>query len=538
MAAVAVSGAVLLASVAWPWLRPVGLAGDWHAPRLIPFTDVNPYGANFFLDREVLTPKKEQTVRMAARAGVGWARQQFRWDEIQPEPGVWRWDKYDQMVDIFTSHGIQVIARLDWSPAWVRPDFERGANNPPANIEDYGHFVRAVVERYRGRVRFYQIWNEPNLHTEWSLKPVNPEAYVDLLRTGFLAARAADPNAVIISAPLAINVEPATSYSMNDLVFLERMYGAGARDFFDILGANAFGMQHPPEDPPHRRRLNFRRLELQRAIMEQFGDGDKAVWLGEYAWNASPADLEAPLTWQRVTEEQQADYTVRGVHWARQRWPWAGVFNIWYFRQEGSKTPDQPEYYFRMVDADDWNPRLVYHAVRADTGSLRVAGSGVYEETNPALVADMGWQWLTDERASGRSALISTQAGASLTFIFSGAGLDLLTRVGPDAGAIEGQIDGRRLPVGAGYQPALSAPERARLDLRSPELRWGQRVPLVAGLTGGRPELTLRTHGPGAVLVDGFIVHPAAMSDMLWLPPALLLAASLAVLLYEVRRWR
>jgi len=53
--------------------------------RAIPNTDVNPYGANFFLEREVEPYKREETIKMAAEAGIGWVKQQFVWAEIEPQ---------------------------------------------------------------------------------------------------------------------------------------------------------------------------------------------------------------------------------------------------------------------------------------------------------------------------------------------------------------------------------------------------------------------------------------------------------------------
>jgi len=43
----------------------------------------------------------------------------------------------------------------------------------------------------------------------------------------------------------------------NDLVFLEQIYQAGGGDYFDILSANAFGLDRPPEDPPDPAVLTF-----------------------------------------------------------------------------------------------------------------------------------------------------------------------------------------------------------------------------------------------------------------------------------------
>ena len=68
-----------------------------------------------------------------------------------------------------------IIARLEAPPRWSRSDGEaRGAFGPPDNITDYGDYVHMVASRYRDRIRFYQIWNEPNIYPEWGNQKVDP----------------------------------------------------------------------------------------------------------------------------------------------------------------------------------------------------------------------------------------------------------------------------------------------------------------------------------------------------------------------------
>jgi hypothetical protein len=358
----------LLGVVLYPVLWPAGRRAPGGAASRIPHTDLNPVGANFFLEREVEPWKREETVRMARQAGITWAKQQFIWAEIEPQPGQFRWEKYDAIVTLCEAYGVQVVARLDAAPDWSR-DEGTMPGRPPKDFDLFGEFVHRFVEHYRGRIRYIQIWNEPNLYIEWGNRPVDPAGYVDLLRVAYSRAKEADPNVYVLSAPLAITLgephpEPGKWRAMSDLQFLEEMYQAGAAPYFDLLSANAFGMDRPPEDAPSPGTLNFRRIELQREIMERYGDQDKAIWFNEYAWNAAPDWFaEQDLYWQRVSEEEQALYTVQGFKYARQNWPWAGVFFIWYFRQVGDIPPGQAAYYFRVVDVD-FTPRRIYYAVQ------------------------------------------------------------------------------------------------------------------------------------------------------------------------------
>ena len=360
------------------WLMPVGLAGAIAAglavlgcsarptpsPVRLPMTDVNPYGANFFLDREVEAWKQEKTLDMARAAGIGWIKQQFSWEEIEPlRKGEFEWAKYDRIVDLAERYGMQIIARLDRPPDWTRQD-NQFETRPPDDLADYGDFVYAFVRHYRGRIGYVQIWNEPNLTAEWGFQRVDAVAYTQMLQVAYRRAKEADPQVAVLSAPLATTLEDASMRgNHNDLIFLEQMYQAGARDWFDILSANAFGLDRPPEDPPDSEVLNFRRVELQRAVMEKYGDAGKPVWINEYGWCAAPASFpEEILTWDRVTPQQQADYTLRGIAWAREHWPWLGVVSIWYFRQVGDVSPDRPAYYFGLV-SPEFQPQPVYEAL-------------------------------------------------------------------------------------------------------------------------------------------------------------------------------
>ncbi|HEU5316738.1 MAG TPA: cellulase family glycosylhydrolase [Chloroflexota bacterium] len=341
-----------------------------RAPRTIPHTDVNPWGTNTFLHKEVEDWKKQQTFKMIREAGIGWVKQQFPWEELeQPRKGQFfdtkfnqpTWDKFDTIVRLAEEHGVAIIARLDRPPTWARAD-KTNPERPPDNFEDYGDFVQAVATRYKGRVSHFQIWNEPNLGEEWTGRP-DPAAYVQLLKVAHARLKAVSPETVVLSAPLAINTETGPLH-LNEIDYLDQLYAAGAKPYFDVLSANAYGMDKPPSDAPSKTVLNFRRVELLRAVMEKHGDANKAVWFNEYGWNASPNEIpKEERMWQRVTEKQQADWTVEGVQRALRDWPWAGVFCTWYFRQVGDIPPARSEYYFRLVDPD-FTPRPVYNAIK------------------------------------------------------------------------------------------------------------------------------------------------------------------------------
>ena len=353
----------------------------------ISFVNVNPFGVNTFLEQEVDPAKRAQLMQMAHDAGFHWLRQEFPWQDIEihgkgdfedrrHEPYRSAWDKYDQIVEMAEAQGLELIVRLTTPPAWSRAEGEAvGTFAPPDNAQDYADFVSAVVSRYKGRIRYYQLWNEPNIYPEWGVYPINPEDYVELLKAGAEAARAADPDAVIIAGALAatINLQPDATpnqQSLSDLIFLQRMYDAGAAPYFDIMAVQGYGLWSGPTDTRmHPRVLNISHHLYIRDLMVKNGDANKPIWISEMNWNVAPEGVEA--RYGRVTSEQQARYLPLAYERVLDEWPWVGVANTWYLKRATDQWEQEgkPEAYFRLL-APDFTPQPVFHAMQQFTASV------------------------------------------------------------------------------------------------------------------------------------------------------------------------
>jgi hypothetical protein len=212
-----------------------------------------------------------------------------------------------------------------------------------------------------------------------------------------------------------------------------------------------------------------------------------------------------------VTEEQQATFTVDGVQWATERWPWSGVFAIWYFRHEGGRiSPDDAAYYFRMVDPD-FTPRRLLFGVGEASRELAVAGAGAWAERSAPVrlavrldaagdvVDDWRWEWRPG--AIDGNAVASGRPGAELSFRFTGPSVAVQAWRGPGAGRLAATLDGRPVSFdGGGGSVSLDSGL-----VPDSEPGWSP-LTVADGLGPGEHVLTLRSVGDGEVAIDGFQV--------------------------------
>jgi arabinogalactan endo-1,4-beta-galactosidase len=148
----------------------------------------------------------------------------------------------------------------------------------PKRNRPYANFLTALVQRYGPRgsfwtgqspkvpVRFWQIWNEPNIRP--AFWPPGPFAvrYVALLKAAHNAVKQADPHAKVVLAGLP-------NFSWIDL---RRIYKIkGARQLFDVVAV------HPYTKTPQG---VITILSYVRQTMVKAGDAKKPMVADEVSW--------------------------------------------------------------------------------------------------------------------------------------------------------------------------------------------------------------------------------------------------------------
>jgi hypothetical protein len=309
------------------------------------------------LTDEVEPWKVLRTLEMVREMGAATIVEYFPWAYHEAQNGRFDWGHADMVVDFARHQGLTVIARLGGlTPAWARPAESTDTFLAAEDFDEFGDYVAEFVAHFKGRIQHVIIWNEPNVTLEWGFRPVDPEGYTELLKTAYTRAKAASPDVLVLGGALAPTLEPEGSdLAMNDLVYLERMYGAGAAGYFDILAAHSYGLSFPPDEPPALNAINFRRIELVRTLMDAHGDSGKPILITESGWNDSPRWTRAVKPGARI------EYTLGGYQWAEDHWPTVQAVCTWAFRYPA------PQYsygdYFTLV-TPDFQPKPIYEAIK------------------------------------------------------------------------------------------------------------------------------------------------------------------------------
>ena len=216
------------------------------------------------------------------------------------------------------------------------------------------------------------------------------------------------------------------SANLSDTAFLDQLYSAGGRAWFDYPAAQPYGFSAPPDAAADPNRLNFARAALLRDVMLRHGDGGTSLWATAFGWKAGAAEGG----FAAVPVEQQTAYTSEAFTLMTRQWPWLGPL-LWTDRFAPSQATAQA-----LADASH---------------SPNFLSPGRHLPDHPALHYS-GW------RATNAAAHPSRD-GDTLEFTFEGKGVALEIEGGPYWGYLTAAVDGA---------PGTACRRRERRELSRP----------------------------------------------------------------------
>jgi hypothetical protein len=227
------------------------------------------------------------------------------WKDLEPAKGQWDFARLDALINLATEHHEQVILTLAMTPQWAssRPYetciYTPGSAAPPASMKDWEDYVNTVTRRYKGRIAYYEMWNEVDLKGFWS--GTDAELLV-MQQSAYSIIKKNDPNAQLIAASITAGY---------GLPFLERLLKLGYANSADIIGYHFYVSPSGPEA------IGTLASRVE-ALLTKYGV-DKPLWNTETGWHP-PANYFP-------NEDAMAGVVVRALLIARS----AGISRfLWY----------------------------------------------------------------------------------------------------------------------------------------------------------------------------------------------------------------
>jgi len=282
------------------------------------------------------------------QAGLTQLRFIVDWQDAQPAPGVSGWStnyigRMDVAVQAMRDRGIEPLAVLATAPEWARRNTAAHAPNklpdgndlgtwaiPPDRAEDYAAAAAYLAERYKGRIRAWEVWNEPDWF--WNAEG-GPDArrYTELLKAAYSAIKKVDPSITVLGGSLGGNL------ALNNYAYLRQMYAAGARGNFDALSIHPYCWPNPPDHQTDNNAWSFAAVpKVEQLLNTELGESNKPIWITEMGWPSSgPAD-------HPISDAVRAGYFRQAVQMVR-TWPYVKVFIAYWLDpalDAGAQPPD------------------------------------------------------------------------------------------------------------------------------------------------------------------------------------------------------
>jgi Glycosyl hydrolase catalytic core len=193
------------------------------------------------------------------------------WPDLEPEKGKWHFQTLDAYLTLAAQHHTGVLLPLGLSPRWAsarpteRSTYQPGFAAEPRSIDDWREYVAKVVAHCKGRVRAYEIWNEPNSKSFWT---GSVSQMVALTQAASAIIRRIDPQAIIVSPSATTNAGVA---------WLSQFLEMGGGEYVDVIGYHFYVAPQAPE-------AMIPLIQQVKQTMAENGAGNKPLWNTECAW--------------------------------------------------------------------------------------------------------------------------------------------------------------------------------------------------------------------------------------------------------------
>lgn len=292
---------------------------------------------------------RARQLELLSASGARLVRIHILWSTVQPTRDGFDFSAYDPLVEAATGAGVELLVVLAYGAPWAASATEADHHFPPDDPEDFARYAGEVAARYAGRIRRYEIWNEPNGGYRFWKPTVHGDAaaFAELTARAAASVRAACDDCIISGAGLFFHeqvINGAIEFTQDWLT--ARPDGLAQLDAFGVHPYPLYPPQAPPEGDATSRAFSGMDDDV-RAVLARHGAPPLPLAATELGWPSYGAVdeaqqarwltramlLGAALGWDPLCWYELSDRELRGTY------PPEHDFGLYRF---GSQDPAQP----------------------------------------------------------------------------------------------------------------------------------------------------------------------------------------------------
>jgi polysaccharide biosynthesis protein PslG len=301
--------------------------------------------------------------------GAKWVRWDIDWGQVQPNNSAgFDWSSIDRVVNTAISYGIESVCDITYTPKWAAAsectsDFACA----PANPQAFGVFSGQVASRYKGKVTYFEVWNEPNYSVFWQPRP-NASKYGQILKEAYTQIKSANPQAFVLSGGLAASGDEVDG-SLSPLTFLKTIYSEGNNKFFDAVALHPYTF---PAGIDYAANWNsWQQMPQVHKLMTDRGDVDKKIWITEFgAPTSGPGKAHEINDMDNFTygvdfmsESAQNELVKEASSFYNTNTSWMGPF-FWFSFHDIGTSKNNSENFYGLLKYD-WSQKPAYATFKA-----------------------------------------------------------------------------------------------------------------------------------------------------------------------------
>lgn len=289
--------------------------------------------------------------------GPKWARIQTGWAKTEQQKGVYDFAWLDKIVDDLLA--INIVPWLSCSYGnllYPEGTSSNGSTNAvpiwnQIQRDAWQAYLAKLATHFKGRVRHFEIWNEPDIDAFWGPKASNPADYAELVKLSAPVLRKHHSDAFIIGGVIAYSARYC------GFSFIDGALKSGMAEHVDAISYHSYD--------PCPEILSNLEIEKLRDVFNKYGLRDIPVWQGE---SGCPTEMprNQALSGHPWNEHKQVKMLLRNYFMDFEHGAvLSSYFHLYDFAYLNSETGDRLPTYYGLLRHPDYTPKPSFYAYQA-----------------------------------------------------------------------------------------------------------------------------------------------------------------------------